>query len=99
MPSSAALASAPSFIFTKKGLVSVLVIRQAVIVSCAMVGTVRTAKHIAVLKRSFFIFSPSPCELGSSPACRRLLIRRPYRGQFNPVRQYINLIYLFIRQG
>ena len=32
MPSSSALACAPSFILTKKGLVSVLVIRQAEIV-------------------------------------------------------------------
>ena len=57
MPSSAALASAPSFIFTKKGLVSVLVIRQAV--SAARAGAAvkmaaAAAPSIALLKMEIF---------------------------------------------
>ena len=43
MPSSSALAVAPSFILTKKGLVSVLVIRQTVVLAMALPATAVTA--------------------------------------------------------
>ena len=55
MPSSDALASAPSFIFTKKGFVSVLVIRHTVVSACAAPANAMPVS--TVLKSSFFMVS------------------------------------------
>ena len=55
MPSSAALASAPSRILTKNGLVSVLVMRQAEMASCATAAPDMATRASAEPARSVFM--------------------------------------------
>src|SRR5690349_21279582 len=74
MPSSAALAAAPSFILTKKGLVSVFVIRQAE-TSAAWAGAANTTPSASAPRAAetivFFMKSSQGLKNGTGEPARQ----------------------------